>query len=491
MTIDRPQPDDASDSTPREDEIVVHQPGIETPEEQAVDELLETLPHATEEQVEELAPAMEDLPPADAADTLESLEPQQSAEVLTQMEEESAAEALAHMDSALAATVLLDLEPEEAASFIDEMEPDDAADILQALPKDACATILKGLPLRKAALLGKLALYDPRSAGGVMTTDILVVRAGMTIGQAIEFIRTHPMNETQSDVYAVDDERRLVGAITLRQLLFTDDRELVSAHVTTDLDAVLPTVDREEVARLFQKYDYITLPVVDEARRILGMVTVDDVIDVAQQEATEAIQKIGGMEALDAPYTQVGFVKMVRKRGGWLAVLFLGETLTATAMGHFEHEIERAAVVALFVPLIISSGGNSGSQATTIIIRSLALRELSLRDWRRVISREFLTGTTLGAFLGFIGFVRIILWYHLGWHHYEGHPYLIASTVWLSLIGVVMFGSVVGSMLPFILRGFRFDPASASAPFVATLVDVTGLVIYFSIAILVLKGTLL
>jgi magnesium transporter len=214
-------------------------------------------------------------------------------------------------------------------------------------------------------------------------------------------------------------------------------------------------------------------------------------LEFAERRATREIQKLGGSEALDAPYREVGLWPMLRKRGGWLAALFLGETLTATAMGHFEAEIQRAAVVALFVPLIISSGGNSGSQATSIIIRSLALQELRLRDWVYVMSKEVVSGLVLGTFLGAVGFLRIMLWYGLGWQHYDGHPVLIGLTVWASLVGVVAFGSVVGSMLPFLLRKLGFDPATASAPFVATLVDVTGLVIYFSVALLILRGTLL
>jgi len=224
---------------------------------------------------------------------------------------------------------------------------------------------------------------------------------------------------------------------------------------------------------------------------MLGIITADDVLEFAERRATREMQKLGGSEALDAPYFETGFWPMVRKRGGWLAALFLGETLTATAMGKYEHEIERAAVLALFVPLIISSGGNSGSQATSIIIRSLALQEVKLKEWWRVFRKELLSSLTLGTFLGAIGFIRISLWHFAGWQHYEGHPFLMAITVWLSLIGVVMFGSLVGSMLPFLLRRLGFDPATASAPFVATLVDVTGLIIYFSVASLVLHGTLL
>jgi magnesium transporter len=224
---------------------------------------------------------------------------------------------------------------------------------------------------------------------------------------------------------------------------------------------------------------------------MLGIITADDVLEFAEKRATRAMQKLGGSEALDAPYFETGFWPMVRKRGGWLAALFIGETLTATAMGKYEHEIARAAVLALFVPLIISSGGNSGSQATSIIIRSLALQEVKLREWWRVFQKELFSSFVLGAFLGAIGFCRICLWHFAGWQNYSGHPFLMAATVWLSLIGVVMFGSLVGSMLPFVLRRIEFDPATASAPFVATLVDVTGLIIYFTVASILLHGTLL
>jgi magnesium transporter len=235
----------------------------------------------------------------------------------------------------------------------------------------------------------------------------------------------------------------------------------------------------------------MAIPVVDADRHVKGIVTVDDIVEVVSEEATEDIQKIGGMEALDAPYLEVGYLQMVWKRGGWLSALFLGEMLTATAMGYFEKEIEKAVVLAMFVPLIISSGGNSGSQAATLVVRSLALTELRLRDWWRVFARELRSGVTLGAWLGLIGFLRISLWQYLGWTDYGVHHLLVGLTVWLSLIGVVAFGSLAGSMLPFILRRLGFDPATSSAPFVATLVDVTGLVIYFSVAALVLAGTVL
>src|SRR4051794_32735645 len=253
---------------------------------------------------------------------------------------------------------------------------------------------------------------------------------------------------------------------------------------------VAPLTDREEVARLISKYDLLAVPVVEHGR-ILGIVTVDDVIDAILAETTEDVQKFGGMEALDEPYMEISIPKMLRKRAGWLAALFIGEMLTATAMGYFEGEIAHAVVLALFVPLIISSGGNSGSQATSLIIRAMALREVRLRDWWRVAIRELPSGVALGLFLGLIGAARILLWQYLGWYDYGPHYRLVALTVSCALLGVVTFGSLTGSMLPFVLRKLGFDPASASAPFVATLVDVTGLIIYFSVALLILRGTLL
>jgi magnesium transporter len=252
-----------------------------------------------------------------------------------------------------------------------------------------------------------------------------------------------------------------------------------------------PYTDREDVGRLISKYNLLAIPVLDDAHRVLGIVTVDDIIDALVTEQTEDVQKFGGMEALDQPYMQIGLGSMIRKRAGWLSALFLGEMLTATAMGHFEDEINRAVVLALFVPLIISSGGNSGSQATSLIIRALALREVEVRDWWRVAVRELPAGLALGTILGCIGLARILLWQYFGLYNYGSHYMLVGFTVSIALLGVVLFGSLVGSMLPFVLRRVGFDPASASAPFVATLVDVTGLVIYFTVASLILSGTLL
>jgi magnesium transporter len=294
-------------------------------------------------------------------------------------------------------------------------------------------------------------------------------------------------------VYVLDPaDQRLVHVVSLRDLVLADPGAAVRKISTgvTPL-TVTPDMPREDVARLISKYNLLAVPVVDDTNHVIGIVTVDDVIDAMIREQTKDIQQLGGVEALDEPYTQVGFIAMIRKRAGWLSALFLGEMLTATAMGYFEGEISKAVVLALFIPLIISSGGNSGSQATSLIIRAMALRELTLKDWWRVASRELPSGIALGSILGVIGFIRITLWQRLGWYNYGDHWLLVAFTVGTALVGVVTFGSLAGSMLPFVLRRFGFDPASASAPFVATLVDVTGLIIYFSVALLILHGTLL
>jgi magnesium transporter len=314
------------------------------------------------------------------------------------------------------------------------------------------------------------------------------------VHQALSLIReVGGRKETVYAIYVVDSEdESLVHVVSLRELM-TSDREdnVLEVGRRRPPLTVKPETDREEAARLISKYNLLAIPVVDENRHILGIVTVDDVIDALVEEQTEDVQRFGGMEALDAPYMEIGFMEMVRKRAGWLCALFLSEMLTATAMQRFQSEIERAAVLAMFIPLVMSSGGNSGSQATSLVIRALALQELKLRDWWRIAVRELPTGLLLGAILGVIGFVRIVLWQNMHIFNYGPHYMLLAITVGFALVGIVAFGSLAGSMLPFLLKRIGFDPASASAPFVATLVDVTGLVIYFSVAFLVLHGTLL
>jgi magnesium transporter len=372
------------------------------------------------------------------------------------------------------------------------MTPDDQARLLGELPAAVTRRLLETLSPDELRSARDLLGYPAETAGRYMTPQYVALRPDMTAREALEHVRrTGRGKETLNVLYVVDAEGKLRAEVRLGSLVLADPDIRVGDINDRPLVAIPATTHREEVVRTFKKYDRTALPVTDQDGHLLGIITADDVLDVAEQEATHDIQKVGGMEALDAPYLDVSYLQMVWKRGGWLSALFLGEMLTATAMTYFQAEIEKAVVLALFIPVVMSSGGNSGSQAATLIVRSLALAELRLRDWWRVFIRELRSGVTLGTWLGFIGFLRIWLWQHLGFKDYGEHYALVALTVWLSLIGIVTFGSLAGSMLPFVLRRLGFDPAASSAPFVATLVDVTGLVIYFSAAVLVLSGTLL
>jgi magnesium transporter len=327
-----------------------------------------------------------------------------------------------------------------------------------------------------------------------MTTDFVSVPADWTVERTLNHI--HAGGRSKEVVYTVcvldPDTKRLVKVIALWRLITSDAKATVlDAARPYKPITVSPLTDREEVARLLSKYNLLAVPVLAEDGHVLGIVTVDDVIDAIIAEGTEDVQKFGGLEALDEPYLKINFLTMIRKRAGWLCALFLSEMLTASAMQYYQVELEKAIVLTLFIPLIMSSGGNSGSQATSLIIRALALREITLQDWWRIASRELPAGLTLGAILGVIGVTRIVLWQRLGLYDYGTYWLLVALTVGLALTAIVTFGSMVGSMLPFLLKRLGFDPATASAPFVATLVDVTGLVIYFSVAYMMLRGTLL
>jgi magnesium transporter len=334
--------------------------------------------------------------------------------------------------------------------------------------------------------------YAEDDAGGLMNTRYSRLRADMTVDEAISYLRrdARAREKTVYYAYVVDGQERLLGVVSFRDLIVASGDKLVRDIMRTEVIAVPEDLDQEALSKLFMRHQLLMMPVVDAEGRIKGVVSVNDIVDVVQEEATEDIQKIGGVQTLEGPYLQEPLLRMIRKRAGWLAALFLGEMLTATAMGHFEAEIARAVVLALFVPLIISSGGNSGSQATTLVIRAMALGEVRLRDWWRVVRREIVTGLGLGVILATLGLMRILLWQGL-FQAYGQHYVLLALAVALSLIGVVLWGSVAGSLLPFVLRAIGLDPASASAPLVATLVDVTGLVIYFTVAAVVLRGALL
>jgi magnesium transporter len=429
---------------------------------------------------------------SDIAEMLIKLDPEGRAIVFRALPKEQEAQVFAYLPAEYQEQLLDQLSNEHVRGIIDEMNPDDRTRLLEELPSEIVQRLMHLASPEEIKDIRVLLGYPEHSAGRFMTPEYVALSPDMTAQQALEHIRKSGRGkETLNVVYIVDTNGKLLEDVRLGSLVLADPETNVTEIKDPPLVSVKPTDDRESVLQAFEKYDRVALPVVDEQGRMLGIITVDDVLDVAEREATEDIQKMGGMEALDAPYLTVSLPEMIRKRAGWLAALFLGEMLTATAMGHFEAEIAKAVVLALFVPLIISSGGNSGSQATSLIIRALALQEMRLRDWWRVCRREVISGFALGVLLGSIGFVRIILWQRIGWSNYGAHYLLVAFTVWASLTGVVLFGTVTGSMLPFLLRRLGFDPATSSAPFVATLVDVTGLIIYFTIAAILLHGTLL
>ena len=390
------------------------------------------------------------------------------------------------------AALVLALPEDERRSWVRLLAPDDAADLVQAASPSARDHLLALLddPTRHE-VLGLLA-YAEDLAGGLMNTRFARLRPEMTVDEAMAYLRKQGRQQVETIYYCyvLETDQRLLGVVSFRELFDADAGRHVRDVMRTAVVTVTDHTPQDEVARLFERAGLLALPVVDADGRMRGIITADDAVYAATEQATKEIQRIGGSEALGVPYLEIGFASMVKKRAGWLSALFLGEMLTATAMGYFEKEIERAVVLALFVPLIISSGGNSGSQASTLVIRAMALGEVRLRDWWRVIRREIFAGLVLGSILGTIGLARILAWVGL-FGAYGEHYFLVASTVALSLIGVVTFGTLAGSLLPFILRRLGFDPASACAPFVATLVDVTGLVIYFTVASVIFRGTLL
>lgn len=433
------------------------------------------------------------LHPADAVEILNDLELEPAAALLSGLDLAAATHVFDQAGLERGAELITALHPEKAVPALIEIAADRRADIFRALERDEAATLLTLLPPEIRAELEQLLSYDPDTAGGVMTTEFFRARPDWTVTQCLDGVRANAAAlETVYALYIVDDMGVLLHAVSLRDLMMADPQANILA-VGSKRKPLSVTLDTptEKLARLISKYDLGAAPVLDDKGRILGIVTVDDVIDSIVAHDTEDAQRQGGMEALDAPYMDTGFLAMIKKRAGWLCALFLAEMLTASAMQHYESALEKAVVLTLFIPLIMSSGGNSGSQATSLIIRALALEEVRLGDWWRVALRELPSGVTLGAILGSVGFFRIFLWQQLGIFDYGDHWLLIGFTVACALVGIVTFGSLAGSMLPFVISKLKFDPASASAPFVATLVDVTGLIIYFSIAQAILHGTLL
>ena len=429
--------------------------------------------------------------PHDLARLIQPLSREDQLLILRVLPRNLAAEVFEFLDLESQQQLLRAMGQEQVAAILNEMAPDDRTLLLEELPATMTKQMLTLLTPEERRVAVTLLGYPEGSIGRIMTPDYIAVKQDWTVQYVLDYIREHGHDsETLSMIYVVNDEGVLIDDIRIRAFLLAPLTHRVEDLMDYRFVALKATHPQEEAVGVFRREQRTALPVTDSSGVLIGIVTIDDVLRIAEAAATEDIQKIGGSAALDEPYLQIALTRMVKKRAGWLVILFLGEMFTATAMGFFEKEIERAVVLALFVPLIISSGGNSGSQASTLVIRALAIGEVGLRDWWRVVYREVFTGLALGSILGAIGFLRVALWSFFT-TLYGPHWFLVALTVGFSLIGIVLWGTLIGSVLPFGLRRLGFDPAASSAPFVATLVDVTGLVIYFSIAYVILRGTLL
>jgi len=398
----------------------------------------------------------------------------------------------AQLDAREQAKIILNLPMSERQLWIRVLNPDDAADLIQATDPSERQALLAMLDQTTRNEVIALLTYAEDVAGGLMNPRYIAVRPDMRVDEAISYIRRRAREAIENVyyIYVLDSEQHLLGVASMRDLFCSQPQQEVKDIMRAQPVTVSEHIDQEEISLIFASHNFLALPVVDSQGCMKGVVTAGDIVDVVEEEATEDIQKMGGTEALDAPYLQIRLVQMIKKRAGWLTILFVGEMLTANTMQLYENEIAKAVILALFLPLIISSGGNAGSQASTLVIRAMALGEVKLRDWWRVIRRECAVGIALGCILASVSLVRVLLW-QAAFKTYGAHSVLIAITVACAVIGVVLWGTLIGSFLPFVLRKAGLDPASASAPFVATLVDVTGIVIYFNVASTILKGTLL
>lgn len=439
----------------------------------------------------ELKEVLIDWPPTDIADLILSIDEKDKAIIFRLLPKDLAADVFEYFDFDTQQLLIEQLSKEDIASILNEMSDDDRTALFEEMPSNVVKQMIAILSPEQRKISQQLLGYPEYSIGRLMTPDYIAVKQDWTVKQTLDYIRENGKNsETLNVVYVIDEKGYLIDDIKISEFLLAPLDKKVYDLMNFNFVSLKVDDDQETAVELFKKYDRVALPVTDTSGILLGIVTVDDILDIAEEEATEDIQKFAAVETLEEPYPRISLLKMIKKRAGWLSILFIGEMLTATAMGFYEEEIERAVILALFVPLIISSGGNSGSQAATLVIRAMALGEIKLKDWFFVFRREILTGLILGSILALIGFLRISIW-QVASGIYGNHWLLIGITVSLALIGVVLWGTFMGSMLPFIIKKLGFDPAASSAPFVATMVDVTGLIIYFSIAMIFLKGVLL
>lgn len=443
----------------------------------------------------ELRSALKGIPPADVADIISSLEPDQRAVCFRFLPRDDAGEVFAYLEAEMQEELVLKL-GDAALRVVEGMDPDDRVRLLDELPAEVAQRLIASLPPEERKTTQAILGYPPKSVGRLMNPDYVGLRPDWTVGRALDHIRKYGRDaETINIVYVVDDKGVLIDDLRIRQVFLADPTQTVESLMTRNFVALRADQEQEEAVRLMSRYDRVALPVVDSRGVLLGIVTADDVADVAEEEATEDMQKLGGVAALEEPYMQASVLDLVKKRAPWLALLFMSELLTTSALSYYEDQITRAAVLATFIPAIISSGGNSGSQASTLVIRALGLQEIKLADWMRVLRRELACGLVLGLIVGTIGFIRINLFGLFGWFRGDSpeqkHFTILAVAIASTLVGVVLWGSIMGAMLPFVLKRCRLDPAASSTPFVATLVDVTGIILYFSIAMLILRGTLL
>ncbi|WP_142683338.1 magnesium transporter [Chitinophaga polysaccharea] len=457
-------------------------------ENEALLEKFQTL--TNEKSYRELSVYLDDQLITDIAELIHEV-PEDAGTIINHLSIGRAAAAFRILDFPLQEDVIRALSPAKIAELMNELPADDRTAFLEELPSEAVKELIKLLDPEERRITLSLLGYKENSVGRIMTPDYIAVREEWSVKEVLDYIREHGKDsETIDVIYVIDEKGQLLDDFRIREFLLVSPDTVVHTLMDDRFVSLHANDDQEEAIQVFRMENRVALPVVDDQGVLLGIVTIDDMLWIANEEHTEDIQKIGGTEALDEPYLDMPLLRLVKKRVGWLVVLFIGEMLTATAMGFFEDEIAKAVVLALFVPLIISSGGNSGSQASTLIIQAMALGEIGIGDWWRVMRREIISGLLLGGVLGAIGFLRILLWNSL-FHTYGDHTVLIGATVGISLVGVVLWGTLSGSMLPLLLKRCGADPATSSAPFVATLVDVTGLLIYFTVAYTLMKGILL
>ncbi len=430
--------------------------------------------------------------PTEVAKMLTALPVSNAVEAFKSLPTRTEVKVFPYLDKLLQNKIIKAASAARASYILNELSSDDRMNFFTFLKGVELSFFLDFLNEKNKSALHNLLGYPDKSVARLINTDFATIEKEITVAEAVEHLRkNHKDSEAANVIYVVDKDGKLIDDIPVRRFVLNEPDKKIEDILDGFCISLKMTDSKEDAIVKFKEYDRVVLPVVNQENVLLGVLTVDDVLDVAEQRDTKEIQNFGGMESLDYPYVKTKFFSLIKKRAGWLVVLFIGEMLTATAMGYFDIEISKAVVLALFVPLIISSGGNSGSQAATLIIRAMALKELTLKDWWFVMRREIFSGLTLGLILGMIGFIRIAVWQHFHWYDYGEHWFLVAITIFFSLIGIIMWGTLSGSMVPMVLKKFKLDPATSSAPLVATLVDVTGLIIYFSIAAIILKGTLL